>query len=92
MLQDTVLVGGFVFLVSGGVIWVLLKKVEASQLSVRLKRLATYGLLACLIAVAILVIDWHSTNYKANYGNDGASVFDSPSFQMPHMGRISDIG
>ena len=86
MLQDTVLVGGFAFLVSGGVIWVLLNKVGASKMSERAKRMATYGLLACLVAVAIFVIDWHSTNYKANYGNDGASVFDSPSLHMTHLG------
>lgn len=86
MLQDTVLVGGFAFLVSGGVIWVLLNKVGASKMSERAKRMATYGLLACLIAVAILVIDWHSSNYKATYGNDGASLFDSPSLMISHIG------
>ena len=86
MLQDTVLVGGFAFLVSGGIIWVLLKKVEASKMSTRAKRMANYGLLACLIAVAVLVIDWHSTNYKANYGNDGASLIDSPSLMLSRLG------
>ena len=86
MLQDTVLMGGLAFLVSGGIIWVLLNKVSASDWSERNKRIATYALITCLIAVAILVIDWHSTNYKASYGNDGASLFDSPSYQMPHLG------
>ena len=67
MLQDTVLVGGFAFLASGGVIWVLLNKVSRSKWSQQRKRLATYALLACLIAVAIIVIDWHSSNYKENH-------------------------
>ena len=67
MLQDTVLVGGFAFLASGSVIWFLLNKVSQSNWSQQRKRLATYALLACLIMVAIAVIDWHSTNYKANY-------------------------
>lgn len=67
MLQDTVLMGGGLFLITGAIIWTLLNKVAASQLSQQKKRLATYGLLAILIAVAIFVIDWHSSNYKANY-------------------------
>ena len=74
MLQDTVLVGGFAFLISGGLIWVLLGKVKASGLSERAKRLANYALIAALIAVAVLVIDWHSTNYKANYGDKNAAL------------------
>ena len=67
MLQDTVLVGGFAFLLSGSVIWFLLNKVNASNWSPMRKRIANYALLATLIAVAIFVIDWHSSNYKANY-------------------------
>ena len=74
MLQDTVLMGGAVFLISGAVIWFLLNKVNASQVSAQKKRLANYALLACLIAVAIFVIDWHSSNYKANYGDKNASA------------------
>ena len=67
MLQDTVLVGGFAFLICGAIIWVLLNKVNESDWPIRKKRLATYGLVGFLIAVAIFVIDWHSSNYKANY-------------------------
>ena len=67
MLQDTVLVGGFAFLISGAIVWVLLNKVNESDWPIRKKRLATYGLVGFLIAVAIFVIDWHSSNYKANY-------------------------
>ena len=67
MLQDTVLVGGFAFLASGGIIWVLLNKVNESNWSQQRKRLANYALLACLIAVAIFVIDWHSSNYKEKH-------------------------
>lgn len=78
MLQDTVLVGGFAFLISGAVIWVLLNKVNASDWTVRTKRLANYGLIACLIAVAILVIDWHSSNYKAEHQQTGALMQKAP--------------
>ena len=69
MLQDTVLVGGFAFLICGAIIWVLLNKVNESDWPIRKKRLATYGLVGLLIAVAIFVIDWHSSNYKANYAD-----------------------
>ena len=79
MLQDTVLMGGLLFLVSGAIIWFLLNKVNSSQWPMRSKRLATYALLAVLIAVAIFVIYWHSSNYKANYGTDGAMLMLAPS-------------
>ena len=86
MLQDTVLVGGFGFLISGAVIWVLLNKVNASSLSAQAKRLATYALLACLIAVAIFVIDWHSRNYKDNYGNDNAAFIPVTAIVTANLG------
>jgi len=76
MLQDTVLVGGFAFLICGAIIWVLLNKVNESDWPIRKKRLATYGLVGFLIAVAIFVIDWHSSNYKANYAE---LHFDEPA-------------
>lgn len=79
MLQDTVLVGGFIFLASGGVIWWLLNKVKESNWPQQRKRLATYALLALLIAVAIFVIDWHSTNYKANYALRELAPFILPA-------------
>ena len=76
MLQDTVLVGGFAFLISGAIVWVLLNKVNESDWPIRKKRLSTYGLIGFLIAVAIFVIDWHSSNYKANYAE---MMFYNPS-------------
>ena len=74
MLQDTVLVGGFAFLVSGALVWILLNKVNGSNWPIRSKRLATYALLAFLVAVAIFVIDWHSSNYKKNYQADSSGI------------------
>ena len=86
MLQDTVLVGGFAFLISGAVIWFLLNKVNASGLSAQAKRLATYALIACLIGVAIFVIDWHSSNYKDNYGTKGAALIPVSVIMTPQLG------
>ena len=79
MLQDTVLVGGFAFLISGAVIWVLLNKVNASDWTARTKRMANYALIACLIAMAVIVIDWHSSNYKAENQKTGALIDYAPA-------------
>ena len=65
--QDTVLLGGLGFLLAGGVVWFLLERLQSSQLSERTKRVGTYGLVGLIIVIAILVIDWHSSSYKADY-------------------------
>ena len=65
--QDTVLIGAFGFFVIGGVIWLILTRLQTSSLPERAKRLLTYGLLGLVAATAIYVIHWHSQNYKANY-------------------------
>ena len=65
--QDTVLLGGLGFLLFGGVAWFLWDRLQQSNWSVRAKRLGTYALVGSIIIVAILIIDWHSSNYKAGY-------------------------
>ena len=65
--QDTVLIGGLGFLLAAGVAWFLLEKLQKSKLPLRTKRLGTYALVGGLIAVAIVVIEWHSANYKRNH-------------------------
>lgn len=65
--QDTVLLGGLGFLLAGGVVWFLLERLQSSQLSQRTKRIGTYGLVGLIIVIAIWVIDWHSSSYKADY-------------------------
>lgn len=65
--QDTVLIGAFVFFVIGGAIWLILKRLQISSLTEKIKRLITYALLGLVAATAVFVIHWHSQNYKANY-------------------------
>ena len=65
--QDTVLIGAFAFFTTGGAIWLILTRLQASSLPERLKRLLTYGLLGLVVLTAIYVIHWHSHNYKANF-------------------------
>jgi len=72
--QDTVLIGGLGFLFAAGVGWFLLEKVQASTWSLRAKRLATYALVGGIIAIAIYVIDWHSSNYKASFDTSSLQV------------------
>ena len=72
MAQDTVLIGAFAFFVTGGVIWLILNRLQASDLPDRTKRLITYGLLGLVVAVAIYVFNWHSQTYKANYTKTSA--------------------
>ena len=67
MFQDTVLVGGAGFLLAGGVIWLLLQRISSSSMTERSKRMLNYLLMGILVAVAIYIIDWHSSNYKDNY-------------------------
>jgi nitrate reductase gamma subunit len=67
MFQDTVLVGGAGFLLSGGVIWLLLRRISSSSMTERSKRMLNYLLMGILVAVAIYIIDWHSSNYKDKY-------------------------
>ena len=65
--QDTVLVGAFYFSAIGGAIWLILKRLQASSLPGRVKRLLTYSVLGLFVVTAIYVIHWHSQNYKANF-------------------------
>ena len=64
--QNTVLISAFPFSAIGGAIWLILRRLQASSLPGRVKRLLTYGLLGLLVVTAIYVIHWHSQNYKAN--------------------------
>ena len=76
MAQDTVLIGAFGFFAVGGAVWLIVNRLQASDLPDRVRRLLTYGLLGLVVAVAIYVFSWHSQTYKDNYGKS-AAVFPS---------------
>jgi membrane-associated HD superfamily phosphohydrolase len=65
--MDTVLIGGFAFLASGAIIWLVLSRLQNSEVSDRKKRLLTYCLLGLLVIMVIVVMQWHAENYKQNY-------------------------
>ena len=63
--MDTVLVGGAVFLLAGGAIFLAIDKVGKSDMAERKKRLVIYALLAALIALTIGIFHWHRAVYLA---------------------------
>ena len=65
--MDTVLIGGFAFLVSGAAVWLVLSRLQNSEVSDRNKRLLTYLLLGLLVVMVIVVMQWHAENFKQNY-------------------------
>ena len=65
--MDTVLIGGFAFLVSGAVVWLALSRLQSSEISDRSKRLLAYLLLGLLVVMVIVVMQWHAENFKQNY-------------------------
>ena len=65
--QDTVLIGAFYFSAIGGAIWLILRRLQASSLPGRVKRLLTYGFLGLVVITAIYVIYWQLQNDKANF-------------------------
>ena len=65
--MDTVLIGGFAFLVSGAAVWLVLSRLQSSEISDRSKRLLAYLLLGLLVVMVIVVMQWHAENFKQNY-------------------------
>jgi membrane-associated HD superfamily phosphohydrolase len=65
--MDTVLIGGFAFLVSGAAVWLILSRLQSSEISDRNKRLLAYLLLGLLVVMVIVVMQWHAENFKQNY-------------------------
>ena len=85
MFQDTVLVGGAGFLLAGGFIWLLLQRISSSSMTERSKRMLNYLLMGILVAVAIYIIDWHSSNYKDNYSVSELRLLDT-QISLVHSG------
>ena len=67
-IMDTVLVGGFVFLVAAGAIFLAIDKVGKSEMRDRKKRLLTYALLGGLIVLTIGIFHWHRAVWLAERG------------------------
>ena len=63
--MDTVLVGGGVFLLAAGAIFLAIDRIGKSAMAERRKRLLTYALMLALIALTIGIFHWHRTVYLA---------------------------
>jgi len=66
--MDTVLVGGSVFLVAGGLIFLAIDRVGKSDMAPRKQRLITYALMGGLIALTIGIFHWHRAVWLAERG------------------------
>ena len=63
--MDTVLVGGGVFLLAAGAIFLAIDRIGKSDMAERRKRLLTYALMLALIALTIGIFHWHRAVYLA---------------------------
>ena len=63
--MDTVLVGGFGFLLVGGLIFLTIERIGKSDMAEKSKRLLTYALLGGLIALTFGIFHWHRAVYLA---------------------------
>ena len=76
--MDTVLVGGFVFLLAGGAIFLAIDKVGKSDMAERSKRLITYALMGGLIVLTIGIFHWHRSVLLAEPSAGWLSVRKHP--------------
>ncbi len=65
--MDTVIVGGFGFLVASGAVFLAIDKVSKSEMAESSKRLITYALMGGLIVLTIAIFRWHSTVWLAEH-------------------------
>jgi len=63
--MDTVLVGGGVFLLAAGAIFLAIDRIGKSDMAERRKRLLTYALMLALIVLTIGIFHWHRAVYLA---------------------------
>jgi hypothetical protein len=80
--MDTVLIGGFAFLVSGAAVWLVLSRLQSSEISDRNKRLLAYLLLGLLVVMVIVVMQWHAENFKQNYQSSHLLPLQQPVISL----------
>ena len=61
--MDTVLFGGLGFLIVVGISFLIIRKIDNSDLTPQKKRTLNYVVISILIIVTILVFKWHSSTY-----------------------------
>ena len=65
MLSDNVLISSFIFFITCGVVWLIISRIEKSNLSPRIKRVLSYGCFAVIFALIVFIFNHHSENYLA---------------------------
>ena len=80
--MDTVLIGGFGFLVSGAAVWLVLSRLQSSEISDRNKRVLAYLLLGLLVVMVIVVMQWHAENFKQNYQSSHLLPLQQPVISL----------
>lgn len=64
---DTVFIGAAIFLISGGLLWLAAIKISDSSLSLRAKQVFLSLIVVAVAGIAVAVIDYHASTYKAEY-------------------------
>lgn len=65
--MDTVLIGGVGFLILVGISFLIMKKIDNSNLNETNKKVLNYGVIIFLIIATILVFKWHSSTYLISH-------------------------
>ena len=65
--MDTVLIGGVGFLILVGISFLIMKKIDNSNLNETTKKVLNYGVIIFLITATILVFKWHSSTYLISH-------------------------
>jgi len=65
--MDTVLIGGVGFLILVGISFLIMRKIDNSNLNETNKKVLNYGVIIFLIIATILVFKWHSSTYLISH-------------------------
>ena len=65
--MDTVLIGGVGFLILVGISFLIMRKIDNSNLNETTKKALNYGVIIFLIIATILVFKWHSSTYLISH-------------------------
>ena len=65
--MDTVLIGGVGFLILVGISFLIMRKIDNSNLNETNKKVLNYCVIIFLIIATILVFKWHSSTYLISH-------------------------
>ena len=65
--MDTVLIGGVGFLILVGISFLIMRKIDNSNLNETNKKVLNYGVIIFLIIVTIFIFKWHSSTYLVSH-------------------------